>query len=526
MKHFLSFLVATLTAVAVVVPTVSASEQDNQVYRDTKYQPISPIRQILTNVVDELIGEAVPFSDVISPYLAVDPNFLRDNTPDNVQTEVDNLSSDKFYSRINSYRLLGLTAYANSSTTPSNLKDFGFIAKRRIVYPDESWELDTMFYWYSNFTDLYNPDFQGVQIGNFYLQPNTCFVSRIFSDGTTKSFYLNAQDFRVINYGSRAFYVDLTTGSTVTCYNDDGTIDSLVVPPNYTMTDVYFFDNPTNDNNQPISNISSKYLLKASEATQKYSSAFSGGWLNSAECLIGNTIFNDNGNNKPFFGTVWGSSTYDLKAPSLNLWYISSGGYVGGQTSATTNFYNTNSNNIDPSRPPAIINTNTIYNTPITNNNISNYADYGITYNSDTNKFDVDLAALGAAVGAEIAPQFDALLDGTFSLQPDIGATFDSANLINNYTDDFEQLVVDVQNQIDNLRPSPPWVAPTFPAVSTNPLIDYTFPVLPTETVPQNVIDDVGTVVNIGFDALDTLDITAIFIALAVLGAVAWYIWG
>lgn len=115
---------------------------------------------------------------------------------------------------------------------------------------------------------------------------------------------------------------------------------------------------------------------------------------------MGQSYFTDtNGTYKPFFGSIYGTTVYDLKAPSLNVWYLSSGGFV--QPSQTTkNLFNIGDTNINPALPPAAITNNNIYNTPITNNNVNNYADYGVTYNSVSGEFELDADVLAGKIKA------------------------------------------------------------------------------------------------------------------------------
>ena len=120
---------------------------------------------------------------------------------------------------------------------------------------------------------------------------------------------------------------------------------------------------------------------------------------------------------------------------------------------------------------------------------------------------------LAGALGGLINPDFNGAVGGVFGLQPEIGMGFDTPLVLN-----LPELVNDYIDSIIVYPPAPEWTAPTFPAVNTEPLVSYAYPTLPTETVPQNVVDDIGTVTHIGFDILDLLGITNILIAVAVIG--------
>lgn len=145
------------------------------------------------------------------------------------------------------------------------------------------------------------------------------------------------------------------------------------------------------------------------------------------------------------------------------------------------------------------------------------YVDNGLTIDPDTLKTTIDYDLLSNTVTNQLEAEFKPVFDSVYELQPDIDATFNQGNN-----------VFDYPAIVEPLPPSDGWQPPTYQAVNTEPLVNYTYPILPTETVPQNVLDDVGTVTKIGFDTFDTLgaSVIGIFIALAVLGAVSYYIWG
>ena len=145
------------------------------------------------------------------------------------------------------------------------------------------------------------------------------------------------------------------------------------------------------------------------------------------------------------------------------------------------------------------------------------YVDNGLTIDPDTLKTTIDYDTLSNTVTNQLEAEFKPIFDSVYELQPDIDSEFNQNNN-----------VFDYPSIVEPLSPSDGWQPPTYPPVSTDPLVSYTYPVLPTETVPQNVLDDVGTVVGIGFDVFDTLGtaIMGTLIALAVLGAVSYYIWG
>lgn len=147
------------------------------------------------------------------------------------------------------------------------------------------------------------------------------------------------------------------------------------------------------------------------------------------------------------------------------------------------------------------------------------YVDNGLTIDPDTLKTTIDYDKLSNTVSNQLEVEFKSNFDSVYKLQPDIDTEFNQNNNVFDYPS-----IVDPLPPSDGCGCQPP----TYPSVNTEPLVTYTYPVLPTNTVPQNVLDDVGTVVGVGFDTFDTLgaSIIGVFVALAVLGAVSYYIWG
>lgn len=127
-------------------------------------------------------------------------------------------------------------------------------------------------------------------------------------------------------------------------------------------------------------------------------------------CLVGNA---ENDGSMLFPNTTIGGNGFSIKT-----WYMSSGGFIG----TSFNGFNSDPDNIDPKKPPAYINDDNRLNpnASLTVNNVTNYNDYGVTYNNASGKFELDLNALATELAANVVPQFQAVFDGTYSAQPDI----------------------------------------------------------------------------------------------------------
>lgn len=236
MKCFASFLFAAAVTSAFLAAAPVAAEEVTDDLINSRFEQYAPGFDGINSVSDFVEYQKTVFK------------ILTDNAIDNLNTDIDSvqryLNSRKFvgdlYNKVVEQRISDLVDYANSSTTPQNPKDFSFVAKRKVIYPDDTWEVDTMYYWYSAFTDLHSPTFEGVQISNFVLQPNSAFVYRQFSDGTYSIFTFSPQLLKVVEYGSSGFYINLNSGSVVTVYNSDGDAQSITIPSNYSVLDVYF----------------------------------------------------------------------------------------------------------------------------------------------------------------------------------------------------------------------------------------------------------------------------------------------
>ena len=95
-------------------------------------------------------------------------------------------------------------------------------------------------------------------------------------------------------------------------------------------------------------------------------------------------------------------------------------------------------------------------NKELTINNYNDYADYGITYNSSSNQFELDLDALAAGIAGLITPDFAGVFDLVYDAQPDIGGN-DWTNLNNNFNNDFDNTIIDITDLNNQLKPVEPF---------------------------------------------------------------------
>lgn len=405
-----------------------------------------------------------------------------------------------------------LIAYANASTSggsPSvTIQDsWTAVGKRQLVYPyDDMLETDYIYIYVDNNQTLYSPQ----QFGNFAIAPNTILLVRDTNWSGVEVYSipiaLNRINFypNLLSYGI-SFEMLGTTNETFV-------YESL----NGTQTVGYTFTNYSGSNSMRIVNNSAN-TIRRTNLVDAYNE--SKAWYNYfisdhaplsvLQCFLGTGY---NYSMRRFMGDFpsWAFSCGYVNSPTLS-------GSTFITSSCNTNINNTN----DPVKPPVYVVPSSdpwASGKTIDNSTINDYNDYGVTINNDN--FELDVDALGAALGAAITPTFQGLLEATFATQPDIGVSFSAGDNNINYIDLLDNLLDDIVIY----PPGESWQPPTFEAVDTQPLVDYTYPTLPTNTVPQSVIDDVGTITHIGFNALDSLGITSLLVALAVVGCVGYFV--
>lgn len=540
-KQFIKPITALFAFALAVAPGAYASDP----YTDTRYNNFSPSE----SVKDFVEGVSTGVTDLYNNFVQVWYGYIgrealetagwSDEQLKDWQKAVDKMKigemdSSGFDAIVHAQRVKDLVDYANQSTTglTTGQNVFAFTAKRKLLLGsqngEQQYELDTMYFWrdYNHTTSV---DFTGVTVGNFFLQPNTFYITRQFSDGTFKAFYGDARqlNFNVStqtgNYLNTPFTITFNAGQTVTCYDEQGTMSSFTFPAqnstSHTWSTLSF---KILDNN--LNAIDLDGFQKQAQYNPSFGQYINDGRLTNIQLLCNNASKSDGGMMRP--------NNYSGSAEGWGTWYLSSGSFLGNSNNslvvAPQSFTTTNDPlNYDPRKPPANYNIDPLLLTDkqLTPENVSNYNDYGITYNSNTMEFELDIDALAGALAGMLQPDFQGKFDLVYDNQPPIGGS-DWTDLTLNYNTDTDNKINDLDVIIKDLLPAEPWQEPSFPALETNPLVDYTYPTLPTQTVPQNVIDDVGTVLDIGFDCIDVLDIAGILIALAVFGAVGYYIWG
>lgn len=185
-------------------------------------------------------------------------------------------------------------------------------------------------------------------------------------------------------------------------------------------------------------------------------------------------------------------------------------------SSHINDYFTTDPNNIDPSKPPAYIlpDNNPLSSGQIINNNtINNYADYGITEIDGELSLNPDV--LAGALGGLIDPDFAGALGGVFEAQPQIGFGFDTPLDLN--------LPELFDNFIDSLVVSPSVTRPLVPTVTTFSDWDY-LPSYTTQTFPVDLQDAAHVLSDNITGFTDSMGITSILLILALIGLMTYCI--
>ena len=140
---------------------------------------------------------------------------------------------------------------------------------------------------------------------------------------------------------------------------------------------------------------------------------------------------------------------------------------------------------------------------------INNYNDMGLTYDSNTNKFDLDPTVLAGAVAGALIPELQGAFEGVFALQPDIGLPFSAVN----NTLDYNDLIVDSGGGSGGEV----WIPPEYPDITTYDIVVR--PVFPatTESLPEYLPDTAQDIYSVA-DRLLGPEILPILLALALFG--------
>lgn len=519
--RFKKIIIALLSSAVVFPVSVSAAFAEN-VYDDTRYNNSSPAQTVedylngVSNGVVEAFNTGI---GIIADFYrqAWDPSSITDPAQINsvFQAFLD-MGSDGLTNLIYAQRLKDLVDYANGSTTglTTGKSVLCFTAKRKLITGsqngDLTYELDTMYYW-RDFNHTLSHDFTGVTVGNFFMQPNTIYVTRQFSNGDFDCFYTDATQFDIYYTDSTSgivnepFTLRFREGATYYIYNSDGSVESLTFKSGTTSNSHSMLRFQGLDNN--LNAISIDNFYRQAQYYPDFGRFVHDGRLTNAQLFFNNAMKDDGSGSMMLPNNYAGSSGW-------GTWYLSYGSFIGN-SNQTLDFINrtftTNDNNYDPRKPPGTYNIdpNLRTDTLLTTNNVNNYNDYGISYNSSTNQFELDIDALAAGIAGLISPDFNGNFGLVYDAQPGIGLG-DWNNLDNNVNADFDTSITDISNTIESLLPSNNgWTPPSYPPVNTSAFIPAQYPTVPTGTIPPSYGGAMASTLNTGWDLFDSLGILA-----------------
>lgn len=417
----------------------------------------------------------------------------------------------------NAIKYLVDTANQNGSATLGS--QYQFIAKRSFDYPFYNWsEVDTLIVYVDSNQDAFNND--AIYYENVAIPANSfCLFRSIKTSGGVRStsyvFSSDQFDLARLAYGSFDFTINPRSEySALTAVTPDGTQQySLYSPYGYNRGD---FQVPVGNNNYNTVQDSILTDLWSDWGGSNPFESYMGSEyriLTPLECLTG--LYFNPGYSSPFMG----QSTF-------RTWYVTAGFVNSGYS---VSGYTTDSNNVNPKGAPVYVvdNNSPLYQgSTLDQTTVNNYADYGVSYNSDTNNFELDVNLLAGAIAGQIIPEFQAIAEGVFSAQPELGLGFDTP-----LTLDLPSLSTDLINSLvpSSGGSSGGWVPPEYPPVNTSTYFPATVPDYSSYmavTVGTDVIDSVNDYVSTGYDLLDTMGVAAFLIPLVILALLWWAVVG
>lgn len=552
MKNKISKLAAIISAFVLAVPSVAFADgvedeimsgkyknpykltksgSSGNLYDDTRYPTNSPATSVQDYVNGAVSGVTEKFNDIVNVISDYYKNFL-DWTAYQEQYFKDYVDGSNWYPEnlavwVHTQRYKDLVDYANGSTTgntnglTTGQNVIAFIAKRNLplsfTNPSDNYEVDTMYYW-RDFNHTESNDLTGVTIGNFYMRPNTIYVTRQFSNGDFKCFYADATQFELIvtqadaDFVNSRFALGFQAGKTYYINNPDGTTEEFTFNENSTAADssrLRFLDL----NGSTVNSTIEDDFARQAYYFPKFSEYITDGVLTNIQLLCNNATKSD--------GSMMRPNNYSGSADGWEKWFMSSGAFIDngtGTLGTVGQTFTINNYNYDPRKPPAVYNydNRVTTNNVLTTENVDNYADYGITYNTLKGEFELDVDALAAGLAANLVPQLQGNFDLVYNSQPDIGGS-DWTQLPNNFNADFETNILQIDDLIGDLPLPEGWQPPKYPPVNTKPFIDVNYPTIPTYTIQTGYAMQMGDTLQDGWDIFDTLGLIPVICPLIIL---------
>lgn len=456
-----------------------------EVIDSTRYSPTGWNR--VQNIIDAIVGisegEIYPNDLYDDIYINKFPNIVERQ---HVQEFIED--ANRTYSSTQTY------------TIPSS---FACLCKRELVYPYGDMRETDYLYIYQQGNGVNSVP---QQFGEYTITANSMLLIRDtnFMGVTASSFRL---DSTLYIGGGSPYNIIIRTPPNEHLYYD--------TPEGTQLEYVYFAVNNGSFSipivNNSVNTVRNDWLQRAYQTNQSEYETYigtGGAILDDFEVLLGTGY--DNVATGRWNRTMCQSGTTDY---TVQPWYVTCA-YFNNNTSTNfiNTYFNTDPNNINPSKPPAYVmpDTNPLADGKVIDNStVNNYYDYGITYDNTTNSLDLDPTVLAGALAGLIDPAFQGVLDGTFNAQPQIGMEFDTPLTLN-----LPDLVGDY---LSSITVYPPSERPQVPIVTTLSEWDM-LPTYTTETFPVSVQDGYDTLSLHTTDITDAIGVTGVFLLLALIG--------
>lgn len=454
-----------------------------QILNDTRYSSIGLASiDVLVGVLGDIANEVIP-----------------DSSLEDIAGSAINLFAEKA-AQIAINGLNGKSFGTAPNYTPITIEDsFIVMGKRKVMYPNGEYELDTCYVYINKNDTLATPQ----QFGSVTVAPNTIFMVRSCSwNGDTHGVSFPIQEnnmylwtynltsgfmqFELRSPANDTYIYDIASGRETVGYRHGGNEWTSGNPR------MSFINNTVNT---IVRNDLVDYYTNNGQAA--YSTYLPEYYFTDFEAFLGT-------------GYNYDMSVGFMMSPMP--WYITTAFFNTDDfdTNHIKTYYNTDPDNIDPLKPPAYMipsdNPLAVGN-QITNNNISNYNDYGMTVIDGELHLDPDI--LAGALGGLINPDFTGLLGGVFDAQPQIGLGFDTPLDLN-----FPDLV---GNYLESITVYPPSTRPNVPVVTTFSEWNY-LPSYTTQTFPVGVQEGAQVLSDNLTGFTDAMGITSILLILALIG--------
>lgn len=379
---------------------------------------------------------------------------------------------------------------------------FIIMGKRRINYPNGDYEVQTCYLYRDKNSHTIAPQ----QFGQYTIAPNTLFLVRdttwggviacSFPLGEGNNIQLetyngdSACDVLFFLADNDTIVYDTAAGRQTTGFRHGA---------NWRAPELHFENNTTNT---IVNNTLVDYYNNSGSAA--YANYLPDYYLDNFEALLGTGYWYEGSQGfmtgiQPFYCTTA---------------YFNGTGEFG--SSHINDFFTTDPDNINPSKPPAYIlpdNNPFSGGQTINNNTINNYSDYGVT-NID-GQLELNPDVLAGALGGLINPDFAGALGGVFDAQPQIGFGFDTPLDLN-----LPELVGDF---LDSITVYPPATRPQVPVVTTFTEWNY-LPSYTTQTFPIDCQEAAQVLADNVTGFTDSMGITSILLILALIGLMTYCI--